>query len=74
MDGNEHLIDGIMCKELTGVYLRMSEVVHMETRDPRLKTWFRGTDPKHGIWVFSEIYVIGTRYLPFDEIPGTTGP
>jgi len=72
MDANEHVIDGAMCKQLAGEDLQMREAVHSETNSPGPKTWFRGADPIDGIWVSSEIDVIGASYLPFDGSLVTT--
>ena len=74
MDANEHVIDGAMCKQLAGEDLQMREAVHSETNSPGPKTWFRGADPIDGIWVSSEIDVIGASYLPFDGSLGDHRP
>ena len=66
VDINEHITDGAMCKQLSGDNLQMKETVHSETGGQGPKTWFRGSESIDGIWVFSEIDVIGASYLPFD--------
>ena len=74
MDVNEHVIDGAMCKQLTGKDLQMREVVHSETKGPGPKTWFGGKDPIDDIWVSSDIDAIGASYLPFDGTLGDHWP
>ena len=66
MDTNKHVMDRVMCKQLTGDDLQMREVVHSETKGPRPKAWFTRSESIDGIWVSSEIDVIGVSYLPFD--------
>ena len=70
VDTNEHVMDGVMCTQLTDDDLQMREVVHSETKGPGPKTWFRGSESIDEIWVSSEIDVIGASYLPFDGSQG----
>ena len=52
----------------------MREVVHSETKGPGPKTWFRGSESIDGIWIFSEIDIIGASYLLFGGSLGDHRP
>ena len=70
MDANQHVIYGAMCKQLAGDDLQMREVFHSETKRQGPKTWFQGKDPMDGIWVSSDIDIVGVSYLTFGRTLG----
>ena len=74
MDANEDVINGAICKQLSGEDLNLREVVnyHTGTRGP--KTYFRGKDAIDGIWVSEEIEISAAAYLPFDPELGDHRP
>ena len=73
MDANEHVEDGIMCRQLKEDDLKMTEAVHQQASGSAPKT-FRGSYAIDGIWVSRNLEVLGASYLPFDSGVGDHRP
>ena len=74
MDANEDVVDGVMCRQLSGEDLKMREVVHSTTRERGPKTHFKGSIAIDGIWVSEEIGINQAAYMPFDAELGDHRP
>ena len=74
MDANEHVEDGIMCRQLKEGDLKMTEAVHQQASGSAPKTFFRGSHAIDGIWVSSDLEILGASYLPFDSSVGNHRP
>ena len=74
MDANEHVEDGIMCRQLKEGDLNMTEAVHQQASGSAPKTFFRGSYAIAGIWVSSDLEILGASYLPFDSSVGDHRP
>ena len=74
MDANEHVTDGVMCRQLANEDLRMTEAVHSQISGTTPQTFFRGKDAIDGVWVSSDLEIIGASYLPFDSSVGDHRP
>jgi hypothetical protein len=74
MDANEHVEDGMMCRQLKADDLKMTEAVHQQASGSAPKTFFRGSYAIDGIWVSSDLEILGASYLPFDSSVGDHRP
>ena len=74
MDANEHVTDGVMCRQLAEEDLKMTEAVHSQVSGTAPKTFFRGNNAIDGIWVSSDLEIIGASYLPFNSSVGDHKP
>ena len=74
MDGNEHVTDGVMCCQFAKDDLKMTEAVHSQVSGTAPKTFFRVKDAIDGVWVSSNLEIIGASYLPFDSSVGDHRP
>lgn len=72
MDANEDVIDGAMCRQLSGKYFTMSEAVYSATRTRGPSTNYKGSKAIDNIWVSEgiEIKPGGIHALR----PGARGP
>ena len=74
MDANEHVEEGVMCRQLRGDDLKIREAVHHQVSGKAPKTFFCGSKAIDGIWVSSDLEILGASYLPFDSSVGDHRP